>query len=244
MCGRFAIDDTVDELIRAYVADGGEVGELPDAIPNANVRPTDTIAVVLETTRGLPAPRRVLAPARWGLVPPWGTTLASRGPTFNARLETLGEKATWKAPLARRRCVVPATAYYEWHGERGAKTPFAIGDPERERIPLAGLAQWWRAADDEPWLLTATIVTRAAIGDLARIHDRMPLVLPEDLVGKWIDAERIGDQDFADAIADASANACGALEAAQVASVPRPRGADRRRPERPVRQPSSLRRAP
>jgi len=226
MCGRFAVDDSVDELVKAFVADGGDWEQALTALPNANIRPTDTIAVLLESLKGLEAPgaagspRRILAPARWSLVPPWSRTEKTSGPTFNARLETLGEKSMWKTPLAKRRCVIPASAYYEWRGERGAKTPFSIGDPDGRRMTIAGLAQWWRPSEAAPWLLTATIITQPAVGELADIHDRMPLVLPESLVGEWIDATRVGDQSFADGIAAASAETALSLRATEVDSVP------------------------
>ena len=225
MCGRFAIDDSVDELIRAFVADGGDWEQALTALPNANVRPTDTIAVLIESLKGMDAPgarRRILAPARWSLVPSWSRTEKTSGPTFNARVETLGEKAMWKTPLAKRRCVIPASAYYEWTGERGAKTPFSIGDHDRRRLNLAGLAQWWRPSESAPWLLTATIITRPAVGEPARVHDRTPLVLPASLVDEWIDATRVGDQSFADAIAAASAETSLSLTATEVSAVPPP----------------------
>lgn len=240
MCGRFAVDDSVDELVKAFVADGGDWEQALTALPNPNIRPTDTIAVLLESLKGLDAPasasagsagptgpggaprspRRVLAPARWSLVPSWSRTVKTSGPTFNARLETLGEKSMWRSPLAKRRCVIPASAYYEWRGERGAKTPFSIGDPDGRRMTIAGLAQWWRPSESAPWLLTATIITQPAVGELAEIHDRMPLVLPESLVDEWIDATRVGDQSFADGIAAASAGMARSLRATEVESVP------------------------
>jgi len=219
VCGRFAVDDGIDALVRAYVAEGGDWQDALTALPNWNIRPTDTIAVLIESTREPGAPRRILAPARWGLVPPWSPTATTSVPTFNARLETLGDRPMWKAALAGRRCVVPATAYYEWRGERGAKTPHLIADARGTRLTMAGLAQWWRPSPEAPWLLTATIVTRPAIGALAEIHDRMPLLLTPELVPEWIAADRIGDQAFATSIAEAAAT--GPLPVARViASVP------------------------
>ena len=207
MCGRFAIDDSVDELVRAFVAEGGDWADALTALPNPEIRPTDTIAVLLESAKGADAPRRILAPARWSLVPSWSRTLKTSGPTFNARVETVGEKATWKGPLAKRRCVIPASSYAEWRGDRGATTRFDIANPEGELMLFAGLAQWWRPSESAPWLLTATMITRPALGTLAEIHDRMPMVLPPGLVDDWIDAQRSGDQACADATAAASTDA-------------------------------------
>lgn len=218
MCGRFAIDDSVDELVRAFVAEGGDWTEAITALPNPEIRPTDTIAVLVESGKGADAPRRIVAPARWSLVPTWSRTLKTTGPTFNARVETLGEKSMWKGPLAKRRCVIPASTYAEWRGERGAKTRFDIGAPSGDRMLFAGLAQWWRASEESPWLLTATIITRPALGALAEIHDRMPMVLPPTLVDEWIDSNRTGDQAFADAIAAASIEAGLGLQAVERSS--------------------------
>ena len=107
-------------------------------------------------------------------MPRWATELASKYPTFNARSETVTEKATFKNAVVRSRAILPADGYYEWHTVDGpsgkpVKTPHWITDPVEGELAFAGLYSWWRppvaeGAEPEPWVLTATMLTRAAHG--------------------------------------------------------------------------------
>ncbi len=129
---------------------------------------------------------RELHVARWGLVPPWSKD-PSKGPQMiNARIETLAQKRTFAPSLAKRRCIIPADGYFEWQSAEGGKVPHYIHSTNSELLAFAGLYGWWRKPDGS-WLLTATIITRAAEGDLARIHDRTPIVLERTEYTSWLD---------------------------------------------------------
>lgn len=113
---------------------------------------------------------------------------------INARAETLSQKRAFSAPLATRRCLVPADGYYEWQalgpGTRGGKQPYFISGTEE--AAFAGLYEFWRdpeRAEGDPsrWLVTTTIITRQAVPELASIHDRMPLALPPTAWDEWLD---------------------------------------------------------
>ncbi|GAA1755564.1 SOS response-associated peptidase [Agromyces humatus] len=204
MCGRFVISDTTPDLVRIFDVD--TVGEgLPE--PSWNVRPTDPIPVVLESKKEGPVVRRLEA-ARWSLVPSFSKELKLKYPTFNARSEGLATSSAYRASLAGKRAIIPADGYYEWHTVGKQKTPYFIhrGDGP---IAFAGLYSWWRdksKADDDPdrWVLTATIITTDATGELADIHDRIPVMLPPEFWSVWLDPDATGDQSLVDQAVAAS----------------------------------------
>lgn len=156
------------------------------------------------------AVRRELRLARWGLVPHWAKDPGVGNRMINARSETAAEKSSFRSAMTRRRCIVLADGYYEWRkpdpgSGRTAKTPFAIGRPGGEPLAFAGLYSWWKVPEggvgsspsasvdlDHPavhdgWLLTCAILTRAAEGPMASIHDRVPVMLQPDAVDAWLD---------------------------------------------------------
>ncbi|MEM0921724.1 MAG: SOS response-associated peptidase, partial [Pseudomonadota bacterium] len=133
--------------------------------------------------------------ARWGLIPPWfrGEVKAFRQTTFNARIETAHEKPSFRAAWAGRgqggRCLVPASGYYEWTGEKGAKQPWFIHlSGNAPFFCFAGL--WERRTDG---LVSYTILTRAADPVLSHLHHRMPVILPQD---SWLDWMAVTEGDW------------------------------------------------
>jgi len=219
MCGRFAVDSEVNELIEEFMATGGNPN---DWRPGWNIRPTDPVPVVIESTKTGELVRR-LELARWSLVPGWSKELKLKVPTFNARAETAAEKATFAASVKSKRAIVPATGYYEWHTEGKTKTPYFIHDPQG-MIGFAGLYSWWKnpavADDDEDrWVLSTTILTMDAVPHLAPIHNRNPVPLPREFWSEWLSTDVTGDQSFVDAAVAASAPVAERLEFFEVGPV-------------------------
>ncbi|MDJ0348212.1 SOS response-associated peptidase [Cryobacterium sp. PH29-G1] len=220
MCGRIIITDTAPDL--AAMFDVEHEGEnLPE--PSWNIRPTEQIPIVLESARTDPAVRR-LESARWSLIPSFATESRSKFPTFNARAETAAEKPTFKTSVRSRRALVPATGYFEWHTEGTVKTPYFIHSDDGMPLAFAGLYSWWKnpaAADTDPtrWVLSATILTTDAQGPLARLHDRTPVVLPEEWWDQWLDPATAGDQTFVDAAVASSRPVLESLNFYEVAPV-------------------------
>jgi len=220
MCGRFIITETAPDL--AAMFDVEHEGEnLPE--PSWNIKPTEQIPVVLESAKSGPVVRR-LESARWSLVPSSATELAVGYPTFNARAETAAEKPTFRASVAAKRALVPATGYFEWHTVGTTKTPYFIHSDDGLPLAFAGLYSWWRnpvlAADDPArWVLTATILTTEAEGPLRGLHDRMPVVLAEEWWDQWLDPHTLGDQALLDAAVAASRETGAALRFHEVAPV-------------------------
>jgi len=192
MCGRYAITETIDELIDRFNAEAA-VDEL---IPRYNVAPTESAPIVINAKRdkktGL-SPGRRLEMVRWGLVPSWSKDAKGGARLINARGEELADKSTFRTPLASRRCIVPISGFYEWKdaGERRKKT-----DPPRQPMfahpvdghvfALAGLWDIWRQPDGES-LKTYTIITVPPNDVLAEIHDRMPAILRPEDEALWMD---------------------------------------------------------
>lgn len=195
--------------------------DLPE--PSWNIKPTERIPIVLESAKSGAVVRRIES-ARWSLVPSFAPALVSKFPTFNARSETVGEKPTFQPSLASRRALVPATGYYEWHTEGTVKTPYFVHSDDGLPLALAGLYAWWRnpaLTEDDParWVLSATILTQESSGRLRGLHERMPVVLPEETWDQWLDPNTVGDQEFVDAAVAASAESVDGLRFHEVAPL-------------------------
>jgi len=185
VCGRFALDDELDELLVAFVV---AENRYPDWQPRFNIAPSQTIPIVIEREKG----RRELGPAAWSLIPPWSSTRALKYPTFNARSETAGEKPTFRDSVKRHRCLVPMSGYYEWATREGVKTPHYIYPDNAATLAAAGLYSWWTDPGTGTTLATATILTRASAGSVAHIHDRMPVFVEASLMESWLDPQNAG----------------------------------------------------
>lgn len=105
---------------------------------------------------------------------------------INARVETVAKSRAFRVPYARRRCLVPADGWYEWrrHPDSGGKQPYFLTPKDGGVLAFAGLWEAWGADR----LVTTTIITTAAVGDLAAVHDRMPLALPPQRWSAWLEA--------------------------------------------------------
>jgi len=131
--------------------------------------------------------KRELAPVRWGLIPAWAKDPADLPLLINARAEGIEEKASFRNAFRRRRCLVPASGFYEWQARgRGAKQPFYIAPPDGGLIAFAGLWETYAGRDGSE-IDTGAIVTKAASESLAPIHSRMPVMLPPERFADWLD---------------------------------------------------------
>lgn len=198
MCGRYAsIKAPADlaEEFRAVDATGTDVE------PDYNVAPTkDVVTVVTRHPRdsaGVPDPdatRRSLRVMRWGLVPSWSKDARGGARMINARAESAAEKPAFRRALAARRCLLPAAGWYEWQRGPDHRQPYFTCYADGSSLALAGLWEYWKPRDDPDGaypdgLVTATVLTTAAVGPLAQVHDRMPLVLPPSAWEAWLDPD-------------------------------------------------------
>lgn len=177
MCGRFAITLPTDAMAQLFAAT--PANDLPEA-ERYNICPTNLVAVVTSD-----AGARHLRPMRWGFLPHW-----YKGPTdgpllINARAETLAEKPAFRAACRARRCLIPATGFYEWtKTPEGARLPWYIHRTDDAPIAFAGVWQAWEAQDQA--LVTCAIVTTGANRPMSQIHHRMPVTLPAEDWPLWL----------------------------------------------------------
>jgi putative SOS response-associated peptidase YedK len=209
MCGRFAV--TTDPAVLAEKIEAiNESRAAESAGPNYNVAPTTAVATVVRRHPNPQEPddeatRRVRL-MRWGLVPPWvqagsDGTPESKGPLLiNARAEKVTTSPAFRSSATSKRCLVPMDGYYEWRanpdtysGKKARKTPFYLHRADGELLFMAGLWSVWKSSNDASPLLSCTIITTDAVGELAEIHDRMPLIVAERDWDRWLDPDAPAD---------------------------------------------------
>jgi putative SOS response-associated peptidase YedK len=185
MCGRYVVATPPDELQRLF----GTANPVPNAAPTWNMAPTRTAPVVrLHPESGA----RHLDLLRWGLLPHWarGDPKAVRQP-INARAETVRTNAYFRDAFARRRCIVPIDAFYEWQVLPQGKAPHAVARADGGVMALAGLWEGWRGEGGEV-VRSYAVVTTNAVDALGHLHERMPVVLERDDWAVWL-GEAPGD---------------------------------------------------
>jgi putative SOS response-associated peptidase YedK len=182
MCGRYATTRSSADLAALFDADD-ETGDGLE--PDYNVAPTDPVPIVRMSRS---AGGRVLSRVSWGLVPAYAKDTRGGARLINARVETVATSGAFAPSFAKRRCLVPADGWFEWQ-KRGPKEkqPFFMTDPDGDVLAFAGIWAVWGSGDAR--LLTCSVVTIPAIGELAAVHDRMPFVLPLERWDEWMNAD-------------------------------------------------------
>ncbi len=177
MCGRYQIVTDAKALYDAFQVEA----EL-DAGPLAryNVAPATEQLVILEE-----GGRRVARWHHWGLIPHWVRDKAIGYKTINARGESVAAKPAFRAAFRQRRCLVPATGFYEWKALAGRKQPYLIRLKDDGLFAFAGLWESWTGPGGE--LRSFSIITTAPNELMARIHDRMPVIVPRENYARWLD---------------------------------------------------------
>jgi len=182
MCGRFEANISKEKLIKKFGIDNWQ---LDNYMPRFNV-PPGTNAPIIRKAGG----NRIANEALWGLIPSWSKDKKIAYHTFNARSETLAEKPSFRSAYKRKRCLVPASGYYEWQKlDKTNKQPFWIGRTDKESFAMAGLFEDWTDTETGELIESFTIITRPAFQEIGHIHDRMPVILPEEHYQGWLDCE-------------------------------------------------------
>jgi len=177
MCGRFTVRSNANVIAHEFGLSG-----LLDLIPHFNIAPTQLVAAV----RSLDGPRELVM-LRWGLVPPWASELSIGSRMINARSETVSTKPSFKKSFQSRRCLVIADGFYEWQKMDDKKQPFFIRLKSDQPFGFAGL--WERNDKTGQPVETCTIITTTANEMMAPLHDRMPVIIPPEQYGLWLDPE-------------------------------------------------------
>jgi putative SOS response-associated peptidase YedK len=185
MCGRFLNKLPAAEIARIFVTRN----PLPNYPARFNIAPTDPVLAVRFNHK---TKERTLDAPRWGLVPHWAKDLNMRSRMINARAEGVAILPAFRDAFKSRRCLIPASGFYEWQKTGGTRQPFAIvpeGDP---LFAFAGLWENWRdknAGAGAEWIRTCTIITGQPNDLVAPIHDRMPVILPREAWAMWLGEE-------------------------------------------------------
>lgn len=186
MCGRFHLEDSPEDIGRSL-----------DAVvrfswkPRYNIAPTQRIAVMRRVLQLSGQPRREIVGMHWGLVPSWAKDVSIGSRMINARAETAPEKPSFRKPWVDRRCIVPASGFFEWKRSPEGKQPHLIRRVDESVMGLAGLWESWRGPDGRE-LESVTLLTTAPNRFMKGIHDRMPVMLEREDWDSWMDDGRDG----------------------------------------------------
>jgi putative SOS response-associated peptidase YedK len=218
MCGRFAVKTdpaALAEKIEAINEARTAAEQFVAPGPNYNVAPTTSITTVVRRhDEPDDEPTRRVRLMRWGLVPSWvkagpegaPEALKFKGPQLiNARAEKVTTSPAFRSSAKSKRCLIPMDGYYEWRantaaafGKKARKTPYYIYRADGEALFMAGLWSVWKnpGSPSTSPLLSCTIITTDAVGELAEIHDRMPLIVAERDWDHWLDPDAVIDPDL------------------------------------------------
>jgi len=180
VCGRFGLFVTPEVLEEYFSLADSAAAFVPQ--PRYNLTPGQAVAAVREHDG-----RRRLDALQWGLIPFWAKDAKIGRRLVNARLDGLADKPAFREAWTRRRCLIPASGFYEWSEPRaGRKQPYFIRPSDEPLLAIAGLWERWRTPTGEK-LETCVIVTTDANAELVKVHDRMPLLIPRDAHALWLD---------------------------------------------------------
>jgi putative SOS response-associated peptidase YedK len=176
MCGRYALKAPASELVTRFGLD-----EYAEYRLHYNIPPGTDIPVIRQSPEG----KRVLHLLRWGLVPHWAKDPSVGARLNNARSESIAEKPSFRDAFKRRRCLVPASGFYEWKTEGKIKQPYYISLKSGEPMAMAGVWESWKTPDGGV-LRTTCIVTTGPNTVMAPIHDRMPVIIGPAQWSAWL----------------------------------------------------------
>jgi putative SOS response-associated peptidase YedK len=176
MCGRFTLTSSPDQLTALF----GLV-ELTRIEPRYNIAPTQTVFAVRVNQAGEREPGFF----RWGLIPSWADDPAIGNRMINARSETVADKPAFRSAFRKRRCLIPASGFYEWQKTGGQKQPYHIRTRDGQPFAFAGLWERWEKGG-EP-VESCTILTAEANDLMRPLHERMPVILHREDYDRWLD---------------------------------------------------------
>jgi putative SOS response-associated peptidase YedK len=177
MCGRFTLRTPASDLVEIF-----HLLRMPELAPRYNIAPTQPVAAVRQIGQN-----RELSLFQWSLIPSWAKDPRMGAQMINARAESIATKPSFRSAFKRRRCLIPADGFYEWQ-QTGAKAkqPFYIRLAKDRPFAFAGLWERWEGADSTA-VESCTIITTDANELLRPLHDRMPVILPEQEYDRWLD---------------------------------------------------------
>jgi putative SOS response-associated peptidase YedK len=176
MCGRFTLNVTPNKIKEYFDLTGGL-----DFSPSWNIAPTTPINAIVADE----GENRHLKLIHWGLIPSWAKDKIIGNRLINARGETVAEKSSFRDAFKRRRCLIPASGFYEWKAENGKKQPWYISLRSGELMAFAGLWETWTPKEGDA-VDSCCIITTKANSFIKPIHDRMPVILNSEQWAIWL----------------------------------------------------------
>lgn len=172
MCGRYFIadEDTAEELLQIIEEANRRYNGDPAIKTSGEIMPTDVVPVLANSPS--------LQPRAYAMR--WGYTMPDGSPMFNSRSETAASKAMFKDGMAQRRCIIPASYYFEWEKRGKDRVKYAIAPEGSSMLYMAGI---YRKEDKQ---VACTILTREPAESIAFIHNRMPVILPAEAIRDWL----------------------------------------------------------
>lgn len=199
MCGRFVLTLPPRELEAIFGVAG--VDDFP---PRYNIAPTQPIVVIAPAPARAPGsnqPARIAMLVRWGFIPGWVKDPGQFPLLINARSETAATKASFRAAMRHRRVLIPASGFYEWKRQGKARAqPYWVRPRAGGVVAFGGLMENWIEPGGSE-IDTVAILTTAASGPIAQIHDRMPVVIRPEHWSRWLDCVANEPRDVADCMA-------------------------------------------
>ncbi len=180
MCGRFSLISS-EELIKRIF----RLNRAPVQL-RFNIAPSQKVPVIRITHNTL---EREMVDMRWGLIPSWAKDIAIGNQLINARSETLFEKPAFRSAVKKRRCLIPTDGFFEWKKEGKKKQPYYIYLKDRQPFGIAGLWESWEGKDEET-ILSFTIITTEANELIRPLHERMPVIVPNEKQDSWLDTQQ------------------------------------------------------
>jgi putative SOS response-associated peptidase YedK len=180
MCGRFALTLSISELLELFGIDPAQTQDL-DFSASYNIAPSQQVLGIRQSEDDT----RILKAYRWGLIPSWAKDSSIGAKMINARAETVAEKPSFKAAFRSRRCLIPASAFYEWSQVDAQKLPYCIRRRDTVPIAMAGIWESWQGPQGP--IRSCAILTTGANQILAPIHQRMPVILDAEEIERWLD---------------------------------------------------------
>lgn len=179
MCGRFNLLASPEQVKAEF-----QLEQLVEYATSYNISPGQPILNITQ----LEDNSFQAAYTHWGLIPSWSKDRKISAHLINARAETLSEKPSFRGAYKKRRCLIPATGFYEWHKTGDGKQAYHICREDQQPFAFAGLWEYWE--HDTETLYSCTIITTAANALMQPIHERMPVIIAKPHFQKWLDSHQ------------------------------------------------------
>ena len=179
MCGRFALYETPDKIQDHFGLD-----DVPDLPPNYNISPGTAILGLTNFENALN-----YMFFKWGFIPHWSKARQTDYKMINARIEGIWEKPSFRSAIKYRRCLIPASGFYEWQKTDSGKQPYYITVSGSSLFAIAGIWETWEDKTSEEVIDSCAILTTEARGGIEDIHGRMPVIIDPSGYSAWLDLQ-------------------------------------------------------